>query len=155
MLDEPGCARIRVARDPGGNQARQAGLDDTEHEMAMTAWNAKVHSEPLQRKGRASAGTKQAEPEHPADCPGQIKLLRDVRGVLSRGGQEIASRKALDEGRLARAEHGECSIFAASEDNQASRTCCKIDFVGRRARLRGLPDQIERPRRFDQRRARW
>ena len=45
VLDEPGCARIRIARDPGGNQARQAGLDDTKSKMAMTAGNAKVHGD--------------------------------------------------------------------------------------------------------------
>jgi hypothetical protein len=55
VLDEAGRARIRIARDAGGNQTRQAGLDDTENKMAMTAGNAKVHGDFRQRKGRASA----------------------------------------------------------------------------------------------------
>jgi hypothetical protein len=45
----------RIARDPGGNQTRQTGLDDTKSEMAMTAGNAKVHGTFSHRKGRASA----------------------------------------------------------------------------------------------------
>ena len=57
MLDEPDRARIRIARDAGGNQTRQAGLDDTENKMAMTAGNAKVHGDFRQRKARASAAT--------------------------------------------------------------------------------------------------
>ena len=34
---------LRIARDPGGNQTRQTGLDDAKSKMAMTAGNAKVH----------------------------------------------------------------------------------------------------------------
>jgi hypothetical protein len=55
MLDESGCPRIRIARDPGGNQTRQTGLDDTKNKVAMTAGNTKVHGNLPQRKGRASA----------------------------------------------------------------------------------------------------
>lgn len=47
MLDESGRTRVRIARDPGGDQASQAGLNDTEDKMAMTAGNAKVHSKSL------------------------------------------------------------------------------------------------------------
>ena len=55
MLDKTGCARIRIARNPGRNQTRQAGLDDTKSKVAMTAGKAKVHGNLPQRKGRASA----------------------------------------------------------------------------------------------------
>jgi hypothetical protein len=44
-----------MARDPGGNQTRQTGLDDTKNKVAMTAGNMKVHGKFPQRKGRASA----------------------------------------------------------------------------------------------------
>lgn len=36
-------ARSRIARDADGDQARQAGLDDTKDKMTMTAGNAEIH----------------------------------------------------------------------------------------------------------------
>lgn len=60
MLDESGCPRIRIARDPGGNQTRQTGLDDTKNKVAMTAGNTKVHGKFPRRKGRASAAVGEA-----------------------------------------------------------------------------------------------
>jgi hypothetical protein len=56
----------------------------------------------------------------------------------------MASAKVLEEGCFAGREHGERSVFGASEDHKASPTRRKIDLVDRRAGLRSLPDQIER-----------
>ena len=90
MRDEAGRARVRIARDAGGNQTRQAGLDDTENKMAMAAGNAKVHGDFRQRKGRASAavvgscrraGDEQAEREHPAECRRHIEVFFRPQGV--------------------------------------------------------------------------
>lgn len=126
VRDEAGRARIRIARDAGGNQTRQAGLDDTENKMAMTARNAKVHGDFPQRKGRASvrgwimsacprrAGGAQASGR--MSPPHQI-LLPPARRVGPRLPGDRLGR-GLDEGRFARREHGE---RASSERRKTTR----------------------------------
>jgi hypothetical protein len=164
VRDEAGDVRIRIARDAGGNQTRQAGLDDTENKMAMTAGNAKGQGDFRQRKGRASAasldhvGVPAVSRRSPSIRPNvaagskSSSTCEAYRAAVARG---ITSAKIFDEGCFAGGEHNERSVFGASEDRQTNRTCGKIDLVSRRAGLRCLPDQIERIGRFDQRRTRW
>ena len=173
VLDESGCARIRIARDPGGNQTRQTGLDDAKSKMAMTAGNAKVHGNFPQRKGRASAAVcgaldmvgAQGHVGVPAVRRRSPSIRPNVAARSKSSSTCEACRAAVARGSPRQRYLMKAASPRASTTNAASsgrrkiartnRTCGKIDPVDRRAGLRCLPDQIERIGQFDQRRTRW